>query len=63
MMLVIALSLIPAWYINRWLQKIIQPRRSFLQLMLYFIVCLALVFIYTFLVVTLIFKLFPVAKG
>lgn len=53
------LSLIPAWYINRWLQGVIQPRKSFAQFLLYLLLCFALVFFYTFLVTFIIFKLLP----
>jgi hypothetical protein len=60
--LLVMLSLIPAWYINQWLQKIIQPRRHFGLFLLYMLTCFALVFGYTFLVTTLIFKLFPLPK-
>jgi hypothetical protein len=53
-------SLIPIYYINQLLQRIIQPRKSFLGLMLYMLTGLALVFVYTFLLVFIIEKLFPV---
>lgn len=55
----IFLSLIPAWYVNRWLQKIVRPRRSFGQFLLYMLLCFALVFGYTFLITAALFKLFP----
>lgn len=58
----ILLSLIPAYYINLWLQKLIQPRRHFGLFLLYVLTCFALVFGYTFLVTALIFKLFPLPK-
>ena len=59
----ILLSLVPAYYINVWLQRVIQPRRSFGHFMLYLVVSLALVFAYTYLVVTIISWVFPRAKG
>lgn len=62
-MVIIVLSLIPAWYINGWLQRVIRPRRSFGHFMLYLVVSLAMVFVYTFLVVTIISWVFPRAKG
>jgi hypothetical protein len=61
--LLILLSLIPIAYMNQWLQRIIQPRRSFIQLMLYVLASLILVFVYTFLLVWIITHLFPKAKG
>jgi len=57
--LLIFLSLLPAWYINKWLQKIIQPRKSFALFLLYMLSVFALVFVYTFLVTYVILKLFP----
>ncbi|HYH14125.1 MAG TPA: hypothetical protein VD794_02830 [Flavisolibacter sp.] len=59
----ILLSIIPAYYINGWLQKVIQPRRSFGQLLLYILACFAFVFTYTFLLVWIIRQVFPQAKG
>ena len=59
----ILLSLIPAYYINRWLQKVLQPRRSLAHFLLYLLAALALVFLYTFLLVTIISFMFPPAKG
>jgi hypothetical protein len=61
--LLILLSLIPIAYMNQWLQRVIQPRRSFIQLMFYVLASLILVFVYTFLLVWIITYLFPKAKG
>ncbi len=57
--IVTLISVIPAYYLNRYLQKIIQPRQSFARLMVYLLSGLALVFIYTFLIVKVILWLFP----
>jgi hypothetical protein len=59
---IILVSLIPAYYITQWLKAVIQPRSSFGRFLLYMLACLGLVFAYTFLLVALILKLFPVAK-
>jgi hypothetical protein len=59
---VILLSLIPAYYVNQWLQKLIQPRRSLGQLLLYIVSCFAFVFGYTFLLVWIITQVFPQAN-
>jgi hypothetical protein len=61
-LLVIMLSLVPAFYLNRWLQQIIQPRKSFVRLLLYILTAFVLVFLYTFVIVWCIAKLFPIAK-
>jgi len=62
-LVIILLSLLPAFYVNQWLQKLIQPRRSFGQLLLYILACFALVFVYTFLLVWIITQVFPQTKG
>ena len=62
-LVVILLSLIPAYYVNRWLLKVIQPRRSFGHFLLYLLACLVFVFAYTFVVVAIISRVFPPAKG
>lgn len=53
------LSVIPAYYGNRYLLKQIRPRENFGRLMLYMLSGFAFVFVYTFLVVKLILLLFP----
>lgn len=58
-LLIIVASLIPAYLINKYLQKIIRPGESLGRLFLYLFCGLSLVFIYTFLLVFLIKKLFP----
>jgi hypothetical protein len=61
--LVILLASVPVlYYGNRWLQRLVNPRASFLRFLLYLVVGMALVFLYTFLVVLLISNLFPLPK-
>jgi len=52
--LIILLSLIPIWYINRALQKVLRPRDSAARLFLYFLANFLLVIIYTILIVGLV---------
>jgi hypothetical protein len=54
----ILLSLIPVFFINKWLQNLVLPRKSAGRLLLYILVVLELVAIYTFLLVTIIANLF-----
>jgi len=61
---VIVLSLIGAfmiiaYFLNKWLQKIIQPRQSFSRLFFYFFSVLISVFLLSFLMVLVITKLYP----
>jgi len=51
--------MILAYFINKWLQKIIHPRQSFGRLMFYFLSVLISVFILSFLMVFVITKLYP----
>jgi hypothetical protein len=58
-LLIIVISLVPAWLFNRYMQQVIQPRKSFAQLLLYLLVILLFVAGYTFLLVWVITKIFP----
>jgi len=58
-LLIIIVSLIPVYFFNKNLQKIIKPRESLGRLFLYMLFGFSLVFVYTFLVVFIIKKLFP----
>jgi len=60
--LIIVLSAVIVFFINRKLQRLITPKKSFLHLISYFILALVLVFGYTFLIVSLIYRLFPANK-
>ncbi|HEY4149654.1 MAG TPA: hypothetical protein VGM41_12030 [Chitinophagaceae bacterium] len=60
--LIILVSLLPAWYFNRYLQRIIQPRRSFGRFLLYLLSGFAMAFGYTFIIVWIISRLFPLPK-
>lgn len=60
-LLLLLVSLIPLYFLQKLLQHSLQPRRSLGRLMLYLLTMLALVFGYTFLLVWLAGKLFPLA--
>lgn len=57
--LFLLLALVPAWFFNRWLQGVVQPRQSFLKLLLYLLIVLVFVAAYTFLLVWVVTKVFP----
>ncbi len=57
--LVLLLSLLPAYYFHRGLLRLLQPRRSFGRFLLYLLSGLVMVFAYTYVVVWIISRLFP----
>jgi hypothetical protein len=59
-LLIIILSLLPAYYINLQLLKFIEPRKAPVRFLSYMLSMLAFIFVYTFLIVWLIGRLFPV---
>ena len=60
-LLIIIVSLIPVYSINKYLQKILQPRKSLARLLLYLLSGMLLVFLYTLLLVLVIKGIFPKA--
>jgi cytochrome c biogenesis protein CcdA len=56
---IIIVSLIPVYLLYKYLQKMIRPKDSAVRLFLYLFAGFALVFVYTFLVVLIIKKIFP----
>ena len=59
-LLIIILSLLPAYYINQQLLKFMEPRKAPLRFLAYMLSMFALIFGYTFLLVWLIGQIFPV---
>jgi hypothetical protein len=59
---IVFLFLVGAFYGNRLLQKMIQPRKSFGRLGIYFISAFALIFAFVFLLVWIVGHLFPPGK-
>lgn len=59
-LLIIMLSLLPAYYLNKKLLKFIEPRKAPLRFLAYMLSMLAFIFGYTFLIVWLIGQIFPV---
>ena len=55
----LALSLIPVYYLYRYLMRTLQPRQSAARLFLFLLANLLLVIVYTMLLVGLVVKLFP----
>ncbi len=56
--LVIVIALVPFYYINRWLQRVIRPRDSAGQFFLFIFANFLLVVVYTVTIVGLVVRLF-----
>jgi hypothetical protein len=54
--LYLLISVLPAWIINQYLLKWIQPKRSMKYFLLYILSVLAIAFLYTFIVCWILFK-------
>ncbi|MEO8404194.1 MAG: hypothetical protein ABI480_06355 [Chitinophagaceae bacterium] len=57
-LLIIVISLVPVYALIKYFQKIIRPGESFGRLLLYMLLSLVTVFLFTFLVVFIIRKTF-----
>jgi hypothetical protein len=57
-LVIIILSMIPAYLLYTYLQRVMRPKESFRQFLLWMFTVLTLVFLYTFLLVLLIGLLF-----
>ena len=57
-LLVIGLALVPAFYLNRWLLRIMRPREAAARFFLYLMANFLLIVVYTILVVGMIVRLF-----
>jgi hypothetical protein len=60
-LLLILISLPPAYYANRLLRNLLRPRQSLFHLILYMLMAFGFVFIYTLFWVWMILHLFPVS--
>lgn len=58
-LLMVLVSLVPVFYINRSLQNFIRPGQSLFRLLLYFVLALVFIFLYAFLIVIIILKIYP----
>ena len=59
-LLVILLALIPLFYLNRWMQRMMRPRESAGRFFLFLFANFVLIVVYTLFVVGLIVRVFPV---
>lgn len=57
-LLVLILSMVPVYYLNRWLQRVMRPRENAGRFFLFLFANFVLVIVYTVLVVGVVVRLF-----
>jgi hypothetical protein len=58
-LLIIALALIPVYYFNRWLQRVLRPKDSASRFFLFLFVNFLMIVVYTVLMVGVVLRVFP----
>jgi hypothetical protein len=56
--LVIIVALVPFYYLNRWLQRVIKPREAAVRFFLFIFANFLMIIIYTVLIVGIVVRLF-----
>ena len=59
-LLLLIVSLVPIFYLNRWLQRVMRPRESAGGFFLFLLANFVLIIFYTVLLVGLVVRIFPV---
>lgn len=57
-LLVLILAMVPAFYLNRWLQRVMRPRENAGRFFLFLFANFVLIIVYTVLVVGVVVRLF-----
>jgi hypothetical protein len=58
-LLLIALALIPVYYFNRWLKRVLRPKDSASRFFLFLFVNFLMIVVYTVLMVGVVLRVFP----
>ena len=58
-LLIVALALIPVYYFNRWLQRVLQPKESAGRFFLFLFVNFLMIVVYTVLMVGVVVRVIP----
>jgi hypothetical protein len=58
-LLILVLALIPVYYLNLWLQRVLRPREGAGRFFLFLFVNFLLIIIYTILMVGIVLRIFP----
>jgi len=58
-LVLLTVLLVPVYYLNRWMQRVMNPREDAGRLFLFLLANFVLIVVYTLLVVGVIVKIFP----
>jgi hypothetical protein len=59
-LLMLVVAMVPVYFFNRWLQRVMRPRENVGSLFLFMLANFVMVVVYTMLVVGMIVRIFPV---
>jgi hypothetical protein len=59
-LLVVLAAMVPLYYVNRWMKRVMRPRENAARLFIFLIANFVLIVVYTMLVVGMIVRIFPV---
>jgi hypothetical protein len=59
-LLMLVVAMVPVYFFNRWLQRVMRPRENVGRLFLFMLANFVMVVVYTMLVVGMIVRIFPV---
>jgi hypothetical protein len=58
-LLVLVVAMLPVYYMNRWMRRVMRPRESAGRLFLFLLANFVLIIVYTMLLVGMIVRIFP----
>jgi hypothetical protein len=59
-LLLLILAIVPIYYFNRWMKRVVRPRENAGRFFLFLIASFVMIVVYTMLVVGMIVRIFPV---
>ncbi len=58
-LLVLALAMVPLFYLHRWMKRVMKPRENAGRLFLFLLANFVMIIVYTMLVVGIVVRIFP----
>jgi hypothetical protein len=59
-LLALILAIVPIYYVNRWMQRVVRPRENAGRFFLFLLASFVMIVVYTMLVVGMVVRIFPV---